>query len=69
MSAAKAYKTDDGTWVVADGCWLPGVYADEQTALRAAELGTETLTALNERISHVRGENRPITAKDLPTRA
>jgi hypothetical protein len=45
--------------------WLPGIYDSERAARYAFRFDDLTLAGLNDRICHIRGENRPITMDDL----
>lgn len=55
-----------GTYQISDGGgWLPGIYADEDTARRAFEVGFDELQTLSDRICRIDGENRAITVADL----
>ena len=61
----KCTQTDDGAWIVSDGFWLPGLYATEEAARKAANLPDDALQALSDRICRFDGENRRITMADL----
>ncbi len=61
----KCTQMDNGAWVVCDGFWLPGLYATEEAARKAATLPDDALHALSDRICRVDGENRRITMADL----
>ncbi len=37
------YQNDDGTWCVADGVWLPGLYKSRQAAALAKHCSDEAL--------------------------
>jgi hypothetical protein len=45
--------------------WLPGIYDSERAARYAFRFDDPTLAALNDRICHIKGENRLITMDDL----
>ena len=60
------HKLDDGTFVISSGgCWLPGIYADQETANYAFQFSDAQLSALNNHICHFERENRAITMDDL----
>lgn len=56
---------DNMTFTIADGFWLPGVYADVKTAITAIGLPSITRSELNDQICHYQKENRAITMDDL----
>lgn len=48
----RVYRQADGRYVISESSvWLPGVYADEQTAQRAFDLPYRTLHELQERVN------------------
>lgn len=52
----RVYATDDGRYVISEhGAWLPGAYADINTAMAAFEVDDEVLVALRDRVTPAPG--------------
>jgi len=59
------HRVKDGYVISSRQVWLPGIYDSERTARAAFRKSDEALSALNDRICNINGENRAITAEDL----
>lgn len=56
----------DGGFVISDDCgWLPGVYASTEAARMSLYVDLDVLQDLNDRICHIKGEDRSMTVEDL----
>ncbi|MBP1183546.1 hypothetical protein JOE48_005510 [Methylobacterium sp. PvR107] len=62
----KVYPVDNGFLVSDQGVWLPGLYATEDAARKAAQMPSETLQAIQDRKNEEAGGNGGvITGADL----
>lgn len=66
--ARMIYAVPDGFVIAENDQWLPGVYADRETAARAFEHGNETLQMVQD-LKLASGSWAAITANDLPVKA
>ncbi|XYD07413.1 hypothetical protein R1A27_20095 [Methylobacterium sp. NMS12] len=63
---SKVRKVDNGFLVSDQGVWLPGLYATEDTARKAAQMPSETLQAILDRKNEeAGGSGGVITGADL----
>ena len=67
MTTIRAHQLPDGTFVVADGHWLPGVYDSEATAIAFAALAETTILRVWARHRGPDGIiNHVLTMADMP---
>lgn len=65
LKKGEFYESEDGSWVVVDKYWLPGVYATLEAASLAVKQDDALLQRLTKEVCWPEGENRTITVEDL----
>jgi hypothetical protein len=66
LDMIKVHQVDNGFRVADQGVWLPGLYATENAARKAAQMPSETLQAIQDRKNEeAGGSGGVITGADL----